>query len=87
MNRRKILNNICEYNYIIDQPPMTATTTSGMSFLPKLTKTTPMSNEYTNNLNKKVPVGSSTSMGPFYNQYRSYANSQMDLRRESGKVT
>lgn len=83
LERKKLLKNICEYDYIIDQQlPQVAGSSPATGFLPKLNNK-PV--EYSQqNLIKKKPsnTGASTTMGQFYKK-RGYASSQLEMRRES----
>lgn len=95
--RKKLLKNICEYNYIIDVPQISQTITpmvernvnNTSSFLPKLTgggNSKPT--EYTS-MKKRggqsgggFTQGGATMTGPFYKK-RGYASSQLEMRRET----
>jgi hypothetical protein len=83
LERKRLLKNICEYDYIIDQPPLIShTITPGgernantTSFLPKLTgNSNSKPTEYNQVKKRGIPQGNATSMGPFYKK-RGYASS------------
>ena len=84
VERKKLLKNICEYNYIIDHPsPATAGSqlntiqpNAVATFLPKLQTAKPA--EYTLMKKNVGPSGASaTSPGPFYKK-RGQALSQLE---------
>lgn len=87
-----MLQNICEYTYIIDQNTaalgntLQPNSTTAGNFLPKLQTSGNKAGEYT--LMKQrmnggmIGGGIATSAGPLYKK-RGYASSQLDVRREA----